>query len=266
MKKSILIFCTVFTSISLMAFGYINWNHSTTNSKETSCNKTLIDHKDLSKTVFSEPVIDLVYKIDSRFIARITKESLINAKSIIDIVPEEATSYRKSYQNSRISILHEHSETTEVGTSDVLNLAQRKLLQSTNYSNNIRVTSICKKISGTGNLIDDSLVYYITIIPEKEAAYESGQQALIDYLRENSRKETAGITKDKLQPGKVLFTVTKDGTISNVKLSSTSGYDTVDNTLVDLVRSIPGSWIPATNGQGQAVDQELVFFFGLQGC
>ena len=109
-------------------------------------------------------------------------------------------------------------------------------------------------------------VYYLTVIPEKEAAYASGHDALIAYLKENSKDKTAIIKEDKLQPGKVNFTITKNGTIANVKLTSTSGYTSVDKALIELITYMPEKWDPATNSKREKVDQELVFFFGLAGC
>lgn len=267
MKKSILIFCAVLTTLSLTAFGYVNWNNTIADQKETTCNNTAIFVNDLVKSINKQVVLDLVYNVESRFMTTITKEELHNAKSIIDILPEKATQSKEFYQNSRVSILHDDGDITEVGDSEVLNMAQLALLRSTDYSNNIRVTSICKKKHPfTGALENDSIVYYITIIPEKEAEFTDGHDALIEYLKENSKEKTAIITEDKLQPGKVLFTVTKAGTIADVKLTSTSGYPSIDKELVKIVTNTPEKWEPATNSKGEKVDQEFVFFFGLQGC
>jgi hypothetical protein len=33
-----------------------------------------------------------------------------------------------------------------------------------------------------------------------------------------------------------------------------------------MITNMPGKWNPATNSKGEKVDQELVFFFGRQGC
>ena len=246
MKKYILVFCIVLTAIGLTAFGYVN----------------RVDH-----TNYEDENLELVYNVDSRFASTITKEKLNNAKTIHDILPRCGTQARENFQNSRVSILDDNNEITEVGESEILNKDQTHLLHSVDYSDNIRVTSICsRKDIDTGQVYPDSIVYYMTVIPKKEAKYKAGQEALLTYLKESTKDHTSIIKMDQLKPGRVNFTVTKSGTISNVILDSTSGYDTVDKKLIEAISSMSEDWYPATNSKGENVDQELVFFFGLQGC
>ena len=108
--------------------------------------------------------------------------------------------------------------------------------------------------------------YFITVVPEKQAEYIGGQNLLIDYLRANSNPHTTGIEQKNLKPGQYTFTVNKEGSISKARLGTSSGYPEVDNILLDLIRNMPGKWIPATNSQGERVEQEYVFFFGVDGC
>ena len=118
----------------------------------------------------------------------------------------------------------------------------------------------------TGKLVSNYLTYFITVVPEKEAEFVYGQDALLNYLKEKSKEKTLIIQKDQLRPGQFRFTVTKDGEVANVRLNSSSGYPSVDTTLMELISSLKGKWNPATNAKGEAVDQELIFFFGMEGC
>ena len=248
MKKNILIFCTVLAAFSLTAFGYLNWSNP-------------------------QPAeMDLVYNVDSRFIATITKEDLHKAKSVADITPEKAEWDKISFLNMKVAILQDDGEIAELGDDGVLNADQIKLLQSTDYSTNFYMEGRGKRKGAGPEGLKDldqeefNLAYYITIVPEQEAEYAGGQKALIDYLKINSQIYTSIIEEDQLRPGQVSFTVTKAGTIGKVELNSTSGYPTIDEVLVGLVKNIPGKWHPAKNAKGERVDQELVFFFGRQGC
>ena len=266
MKKSILIFCAVLTTFSITAIGYMNWSNTVTDGEATSCSKAIVFGDDIVNDINDETDLDLVYNIDSRFMATITKEDLHKATSVLDIVPKVAEGWWKvAFQSVTVAVLHDDGEIYEMGYDKVLNTAQIKLLQSTDYSTNFYIKALgVNNHPVTGKI--ENYTYYFTIVPEKEAEYTSGQDALIEYLKENSKEETAIIKEDKLQPGKVCFTVTKEGTIANVKLTDTSGYPSIDDALVELVSNMPGKWDPATNAQGEKVDQELVFFFGKQGC
>ena len=88
----------------------------------------------------------------------------------------------------------------------------------------------------------------------------------MDYLRENSKESRVNIQPDKLRPAKLIFTVTKMGTIENVRLDRTSNFPVVDKTMIELISNAPGKWMPAENIEGEKVDQELVVSFGSMGC
>lgn len=267
MKKSTLIISTVLLAMGLMAFGFSNWDGTNTGLEIQKCIKEVETTSELANLKKENEKLDLLYDVDSRFIATITKKDLHNAQSIIDILPENATVASAKYKYARVSILEDVTETeSEQGLNEILNDAQKKLLQTVDYSTNIYIRADFK----VGNEFfetpqNDYLTYFITVVPEKEAEFSKGQDALLDYLRENSKEETSIITSDKLKAGKVHFTITKEEEIANVYLSSTSGYESVDKALIKLIKNMP-SWNAATNSKGEKVDQELIFFFGLKGC
>lgn len=132
----------------------------------------------------------------------------------------------------------------------------------------INKSASCNLTYGPKQLEESHFPPYLAVVPEKQAAYEGGRDALMEYLKEN-RKEAearASVEIDELPPFKLLFTVTKSGTIENVKLDGTSGYLLIDNTMIELITKAPGKWEPAENSKGEKVDQELVVTFGLTGC
>ena len=269
MKKSILLFCTVITAPVITVYGVNNWGDSTTEKAETS--KTLSVITPYNPNYFANPFIKLFnsnfyYDVNSRFAATITKEKLHNATSIIDLVPGEGTIGLEFFSDVKIGVLTNGKDKIETGISSVLNPAQLDLLKSADYSTNYYNNATCKRNNSvTGKTEDYSFVYYVTIVPEKAADFKDGHNALMDYLKKNSKDETARVDPNMLQSGKVRFTVKQNGEIANVKLESTSGYATIDNTMIELITNMPGQWNPATNSKGEKVDQELVFSFGIIG-
>jgi hypothetical protein len=270
MKKNLIILGLLIGSLSVMAFKFLN------SDKVTSCNQNITPIKStlkLGDDFFNLSNIlnpkDILYKVESRFLSTISKSDLNNAKTIADLVPKKATESIESYHYSRVSLLDDHIETDRraYAENEVLTPAQINLLQSVGDSDNIYVRSdFIEKDAFSGTLQNKHLTYFVSVVPDQQAEYQEGHNSLIEYLKKNSEEEIKVITKDGLRAGKVQFTVTKDGMIDKVKLTSTSGYSSVDERLVEIIENIPGSWTPGSNKKGENVDQEFVFFFGLMGC
>ena len=266
MKKSILIIGTVLLTFSLTAFGYINWvdkemdsECSTSVETELSENNAEISSEDAKGT-------DVLYKIDNRFLATITKEKLSTANAVSEIIPKTADWSTYPVQVLKVTVRHNGTETSEIGDGLVLNEAQIKLLRSAKYNDNFSLNASCKGKHKYVYQESYDLHYVISVTPEKEAEYSQGKEELISYLMENSKAQALTVVKDLVQPGRILFTVTAEGTIGNVVLNSSSGFAFLDLRLVELLNNLPEKWEPATNDKGEYVEQDLVFFFGSMGC
>ncbi len=266
MRKNLLLLSLLIAGLSFMAFKLMTPNESNCKIDATP----IASNQEFSKSPLSFINIlkpeDLLYKVESRFLATISKTDLDNAKTIIDILPKGATDLIDSYYYARVSILDDHVETDRraMSNNEVLTTEQINLIQSTNDSGNIYIRSDYENKSGLRDY--NYLTYFISVVPDQQAIYNDGYEALIKHLKTKSKEDVKVITKDGLKAGKVRFTVTKEGFISNVSLTSTSGYESVDKVLVETIETIPGQWTPASNGSGAKVDQELVFFFGVEGC
>lgn len=268
MKKKIIIFCAALIVLSITAFGFINRNDLETDQAETKKSNTITSVEQVAEIVNNPSFPDFFYDIGTRF-NEIKKVKLDNARSFNDFIGEEHAQRIVSYKSLSVIILDDNKQTDirETGTGDVLTPAQIKLLQSSNYSTNILIRAeYIEKNKETGKLEESYWTPYLTIVPEKQAEYMPGKEALIEYLKNYSRMETALVQEKKIKPGKIYFTVSKKGTISNVKLTATSGYSSIDELLMGLIIDVPGKWEPAENSKGEKVDQELVISFGNMGC
>jgi len=268
MKKNIIIFCAVLTTLSLTAFGVLNWNDLETDGLETLVNEditTNMQFKDkIKKRIFS----DFIYDVGPRFSA-IKKGDIDKARSINAFFDEEQMQTIVSLKSVSIIIIidDKRSDIRETGYSDELTAAQLKLLQSFDYSTNFLISAeYQQKNKETGKLEDSYSTPHLTIVPEKQATYVNGKDALMTFLKDNSEAARENVDPEKLQPAKLSFTVTKDGTIENEKLDRTSGYPALDQTMIELITKAPGVWKPAENSKGEKVNQELVVSFGLMGC
>jgi len=268
MKKNILIFCAVFTILSLTAFGLINRNLSTINPAEPSVREDIAANMQALEKINNNIFTDFIYDVGPRFNV-IKKEDLDNLRSFSDIIGKEHAQRIVSYRSMSVTFLANDRPTgiKETGNDGVFTAAQIKLLQSAAYSTNILIRAdYQEKNIETGQIEASSWTPYLTIVPEKQAEYINGKDALKKYLKENSEKSRVNVQADKLQPAKLYFTVSKEGMIENVRLDRTSNFPAVDKTMIELITNAPGKWIPAENSKGEKVDQELVVSFGLMGC
>ena len=264
MKKSILIVCTVLVTFSVTALGIANYmNHG----QNAACCVPNDSEKNTDNIYGTVKKVDFHYSIESRFFATITKKDILQAQTIKDLVPEEGTKGLTSFREVKLTALSDKKDQIEVGVDEFLNTLQKELLTTMDYSSNFCIEALCTSVdSETGTTEYYNFVYYVTVIPENEAEYENGTSSLVEYLIENSADDIKRVKQNKLNAGKLQFVVSTEGKIENVQLESTSGYDRIDDKMLQLIKNAPGKWNAATDMNGQKVEQKLVLSFGIVGC
>ncbi|NND95352.1 MAG: hypothetical protein HKN45_10835 [Flavobacteriales bacterium] len=270
MRVQTLVILSAITAISITAFSLIGSDKPLKKSDIEYQSKTSAEFtKPFEVPLINIPEEEFLLAIESRFIQTVTKKELLDQSSIEPFLGEDELRSIVSYNSVEITVFKENNEKrpSAIGTSEKLNEKQLALIRSLDYSANIYIKAdFHRKVEGSDELISGYSTPHITIIPETQAEYIQGIGSLTSYLRDNSYRQTRMTNKSELDPGKIYFTVSKNGIISDVRLSSSCGYPLVDNKLVDLIRKSPGLWNPAMNEDGEAVDQELVLFFGNMGC
>ncbi|WP_298497921.1 hypothetical protein [uncultured Algibacter sp.] len=260
MKKSIIIICIALAVFSFFAFNYIN-------NKESETKKTEIISLEVSNKI-KENIPDFIYEVGPRF-SPIKKGNINNNLSITYFLDAMQVDRISSIESIEIIIIENDEQTNRrlkvLGNN--FSDAQINLLKSFNYSDGFKLKIDYKeKHFGSETLFDASSTPHHTIVPETQAEYIYGKNALIKYFKDNTETVTQNVVEEKLKPAKLYFTVTKDGSINNIRLDNTSGYIEIDELMLELINTTPGGWIPATNIKGENVNQELVVSFGLLGC
>ena len=62
------------------------------------------------------------------------------------------------------------------------------------------------------------------------------------------------------------FTITKKGEMKDLRIVSTSGYDSIDKKTYEFMSNLKIGWAPAEDEFGNKLDQELVLSYGMGGC
>ena len=266
MKKRIIIPVFVILIISLSSFAFNNWNGNAF-KPETNSNKSKASvSKNFLETINKTTVNDLVYDIDSRFIHTVTLEYIRSAKTIADIIPKEASEKLSQYGKNKLGLLQNQSEITLIGNGKNFNLEQTELLSQLDYGADLYINADCKTANPNGDLDYYGLVYYMSIVPHKEAEYAFGNQVFIDEIKKKTRTKISHLKKGEIKPCRIRFSINKVGKLTKADLESTSGYEDADLAVLQAIKSTYGKWVPAENAKGEKVDQELVFFFGISGC
>ena len=263
MKKNILIFSTVLITLSLIAFGVINSTFINTDFTNSSDSKT-IAMKDMDNKIFTE----FIYDVGPRF-SPIKKRAIDNATTMETFFDAEHIRSMVTLKSVSITtfIDEKYSDILETGYTKELTVTQIEFLKSLDYSTNIRVRADYEEVNKKTGILEDSYATpHLTIIPETQARYSEGKDALKTFLREHSIVVRENVDPEKLQPAKLFFTVNTEGNIENVRLDRSSNYPLVDKKMIELISKVPGTWKPAENFKGERVNQELVVSFGLMGC
>lgn len=264
MKKTILISLAIITTLSLVAFTFINEKDKTIDNPETASIEVSTEKKLEKIEGKTTRFDDFIYEIGPRF-SPIKKADLINATSINSIFNENKINDIESINSIKFIKVENDKRTdkSEIGNGASFTDNQINFLKSLDYSTSF-VMEMDYRLKS--DLIERISTPHYTIIPETQAQYIYGKDALIKYFKEHTKYATANIPEDKLKPAKLYFNVTKDGTVNNVRLDRSSGYPNIDELMIGLITKTPGGWIPALNSEGETVDQELVVSFGLMGC
>lgn len=269
MKKNVLIIIGILATSSVAAIGYANWKNSEECNPKAVCQEKKQDEEKScckKEEAKKETKIEFFYDVDSRFATTITKENLLKAKKVHDLVPLDATMGTSNFHDVNLVLVSDIKK-REIGETSVLTESQIGFLNNLDYSTDFNIEAFCDKMNpATQKPHQRCFVYYITVIPEVEAEYSEGHSALMKYLKDNSKKAIKVAKKDGLEPGKLRFTISKTGAIKDIELESTSGYGSIDQKMKELLSKLPGKWTPAKNANGENIEQELIFFFGHIGC
>lgn len=268
MKKKVIILCTILATLSLTAFGVINRQNSKITPKVANQELPVTQQLAIQQPIVNVKAPDFFYDMGTRF-KGVKKSKLNTITSFADFLSDDATKDIISYESVSIIVFKDEkrSDISETGSSGMLTIAQLNLLHSFDYSTNFVVEAhYHEKNTSTNTKKRNYATPHLTIVPEKQAEYEGGKEAFINYLKINNSHNTLYIDENKLRSAKLYFTVSKSGSITKARIDRSSGYPGIDNTILELLMKTPGKWQPAENAQGEKVDQELVITFGSIGC
>ena len=264
MRKSIYYIISALVILGLVAFGLF-YEKDSMEALDTASLEEVTNIEE-GPTVDPKKNSNFHYDYGPRHYS-LTKSEMESMTSFNDIIGEEHAGRIVEYKSISVTLLDDGEETDMriEGSGGDLNQAQLDFIHKAAYSTDLLVWAhYIEKDPDSGILQDSSWTPYITVVPETQAEYSDGKEALLDFLKSNPSGPTGD--EDGLGRGRLYFTVGVDGIISEMELKSSCEIPEIDAALMDRLNNLPAKWIPAKNAKGEAVEQTLVLSFGMMGC
>ena len=250
----------------------------------TVTNQGRLTYNSTNSSSFAEGASDsyenLDYMVDT-WSSAITRDEVKKITSIMDFWSDESKSrYKlegfrdiwvvnlKDYPDwqldvNKIDPIYKAISPTTEYTSD-----QLAVVANADYSDHLRFSAIFDRTDlKTGKAEKDALISQsFSLVPDEQARYRGGMEAVVNYLKKASRKEVKHVKRDDVGRCRIFFNVSESGSITDVKLIESSNYVDVDAALIEIVKDMPRKWKPAQTKEGEKVAQEFVFTFGRAGC
>lgn len=134
----------------------------------------------------------------------------------------------------------------------VATLAVSVFANTTNMSNMAKAANTTTNSISTNNMqtkqSDTETFRVVEVMPQ----FKGGNKALMEYLMMNVKYPESAAKAKQQGRAVVGFVVRKDGTVSDVYIVKSTGYDVLDNEAMRVVKSMP-AWEPGKQ-KGKPVD------------
>ena len=134
----------------------------------------------------------------------------------------------------------------------VATLAVSVFANTTNMSNMAKAANTTANSISTNNMQTKQSDSKVFVAVEVMPKFKGGNKALMEYLMMNVKYPESAAKAKQQGRAVVGFVVKKDGTVSDVYIVKSTGYDVLDNEAMRVVKSMP-AWEPGKQ-KGKPVD------------
>lgn len=209
---------------------------------------------------------NMTYVVRGKYSRPITKETLVTANSMADLMNGYPSSWINEYLSTEILVNSNGKNVKAAGINESLTEYQKSLLQTAEVGDEIVVDigyTYPNSITGINDI--RKMHFEATVIPETEAEFPGGYEELTQYLEDNKIKSISEKISGQLLPVVIQFTISENGEIADAHVSTSSEVPAIDRLLLKMIRKMP-KWKPAENSNGQKIKQAFEFSVGNVGC
>ena len=196
----------------------------------------------------------------------ISESKLAQINTLSDLDKRYPASWVKEYISVEVSAYQNGIKTMASGKSDVLNRAQKALIQSADRTHDLEVNIMYIPNNTLKNNPAKLYDFKLTIMPDQDAMYAGGKDQLLQYLQENGIANIEPTSFTGFDLTAIKFTITEQGRVSDIQVAMPSKDSKIDDILVAAIAKM-SVWTPATFSNGVKVKQNYVLTIGnMESC
>ncbi|MCB0396618.1 MAG: energy transducer TonB [Flavobacteriales bacterium] len=214
-----------------------------------------VDPMNNNSPVPAEP--DMQYEIYGNAFQRAKMEKLANAATLSDIFPNFPASWIEEYINVELAVMIDGELTKVTGTNDTLNPEQKSILKKLDPGTLIMMDADYRRTNAVTGVLEPGHMHHRTFaVPETEASYPGGPEAMAKYFSDACTWPIAAQMDPSFKESVVQFTIDEKGNVTDVRLLWSSGNTLADGCLFETVSRMP-VWTPARNSKDKKMKQTI---------
>ena len=163
----------VFVSLFLIGASQIDWTPSISSEKQPC------------KPIISHEALGIQFQVRGRYHKAITQKELRRANSLSDIIEHFPANWIDEYNEVVIESTQENQPILASGKNERLNAQQKSILKRADLESYLCVDVHYNAANSVTNKLEPRVMHkVIRVIPDQEASYKAGNEALIQYIKD----------------------------------------------------------------------------------
>ncbi|MCB0689339.1 MAG: energy transducer TonB, partial [Saprospiraceae bacterium] len=187
----------------------------------------------------------------------IKKESAGIAQTIMDLNQRFPQAWIREYISVDLTVTQDGKMLKSRGENEALSEDQQQLLRHCKSGDLIKVSVHYYPDNNLPKEIKE-LAFTVTVVPDVPAAFPGGEVALRKYLQTNIMEPLAKLVDDNLHEVRIAFQISRDGSVSDVRMVKNSYSEEANSFLVSAMKKMP-DWSPALNKEGSPAPDQYQF-------
>ena len=196
----------------------------------------------------------------------IVEADLQQAHTIKDINPGYPSSWVDGYESVVVTVTDDEQTATAMGQGETFTAEQQALLKDAIAGDQISIEVKYRPAHFSKHEASKTIAMNYSIVPEKEAEYPGGRDALMTFLEERTIGKLNPEIAKAIEIASVTFTISGDGIVEEVTLDKPTYHASVNELLLNAFKDMP-KWAPATRADGSQLSQKFQLTLGTMiGC